>query len=197
MKINRDKFFNIKQLKERGWTQSKINSWLKEPDATIANPIYRSASPSKLFLIARVKRQEKNKRFIEWIDKSKSKRQKLSKTLKEVNANKRRELIMYINSLNITIPKMSYSKLTKLAIEHYNDLWHSRGRYEKVATALDDRAFLNRICINMLRHEQEIYEEELYNLFGKIGKEEGYLILKEKVNSEICKIYPLLFEEIS
>ena len=189
---DRKKYLNIKQLKERGWTQGKIDLWLKEPDKIIKNPIYKTASPSKLYLISRVRQQEKNKRFQKWIEGSKSKREKLSKSLKEVNANKRRELMMYINSLEIKIEKMSLKKLTKLAIEHYNDLWHSRGRFDKHATLLDDREFLNRICVNMLRHSHEHYEYEIGRMFGQVGKTDGYIILREKIENEIFKVYPKL-----
>ena len=188
----REKYLNIKQLKERGWTRGKIDLWLKEPDKTIQNPIYKTSSPSKLYLVNRVKQQEKNKRFQEWIEKSKNKREKLSKSLKEVNADKRRELIMYINSLEIEIEKMSLKELTKLAVEYYNDLWHSRGRFNKHATTLDDRGFLNRICINMLRHLHEHYEYEINRMFGQVGKTDGYTILRERIENEIFAVYPQL-----
>jgi hypothetical protein len=70
--------------------------WLKEPDEVITNPMYRSSPPSKLYLITRVKRQEKNKRFIEWFSKNKVKREKMSKSMLEVSRKKRDDLIEYI-----------------------------------------------------------------------------------------------------
>ena len=60
-------FVNLKALKERSWTQSKIDLWLKEPDRLIDNPFYRSGPPQKLYLLTRVKLQEKNKRFQDWL----------------------------------------------------------------------------------------------------------------------------------
>lgn len=191
-KAKREKYYNIRQLKERGWTQSKIDAWLKEPDVLVKNPIYSSAAPSKLFLKTRVHRQERNKRFKEWLDKSKNKRTKLSKSLKKANEDKKNKLMDYINNLEIVIPVMSLEELTLQAIEHYNDLWEIRGNYEKHATIDSDRQFLNRITMNMLRHQQEHYELELERLFGKVGKDEAYIALKTKINKEILKIYPTL-----
>ena len=98
----------------------------------------------------------------------------------------------YINNLEIVIPVMSLEELTLQAIEHYNDLWEIRGNYEKHATIDSDRQFLNRITMNMLRHQQEHYELELEILFGKVGKDEAYIALKTKINKEILKIYPTL-----
>jgi len=192
MKFDRNKYFNLKQLKERGWTNTKINLWLKEPDKLIKNPIYRSASPSKLYLSSKVKQQEKNKRFLTWIEASKGKREKLSNSLKETNSKKRKALVMYITSLDVKIKKYSIDKLTKRAVRHYNDLWFSRGDYDKHATVHDDREFLNRICLNMLRHEQEHYEYEICQMFGKVGKDDGYAALREKIETEILKVYPFL-----
>lgn len=87
-KIDRNKYLNLSQLKERGWTDSKIKEWLKEPDEYAKNPMYRSASPTKLYLIERVIKQEQNEIFIEWFKNSKEKRIKLSQKQKAIhNAN--------------------------------------------------------------------------------------------------------------
>ena len=94
------------------------------------------------------------------------------------------------NKIEIRIPKMPIKKLRALAVEHYNTLWSMRGKYDKVATINDDDELLDRISVNMLRHEQECYEKELDNLFCKIGRAEGYILLKNRINQEIAKTYP-------
>ena len=99
------------QLKQRGWTEAKIKEWLKKPDKEAKNPFYPSASSMQLYLASKVKRQEKSKRFKEWLEKSKAKRKKLSKSLKETSKRKKQELIDYVNSLEIKIPKMPLKKL--------------------------------------------------------------------------------------
>jgi len=183
-------YYNLKQLKEKGWTQSKITSWLGEPDEIIKNPMYKRAAPSKLYLTYRVHEIEASDEFKEWLEKTRERRNKLSKSLKDVNTRKREELIKYIDSLEIEIEKMELDKLRELAVIHYNNLWASRGRDEKTVSINDDITFLNRICVNMLRHSFTDYEREIERMFGKVGKAEGYKLLKEKINNKIFEVYP-------
>lgn len=46
--------------------------------------------------------------------------------------------------------------------------------------------------MNMLRHENEKYEEEIYKMFGKTGKDDAYFLLKERINKKILEQYPFL-----
>jgi len=192
-KIDKNKYLNLSQLKARGWTSSKVCEWLREPDEYTRNPMYKSASPTKLYLLKRVTKQEKNKRFIEWFKDSKEKRIKLSQKQKSIHELKKQELLSYINSLEINIPKMDKKRLYFSAVEHYNYLWESRGKYEKkIFCDACDEEFLNRISMNMLRHESEKYEEEIYKMFDKTGKDDAYSLLKNRVNKKILDQYPFL-----
>ena len=38
----------------------------------------------------------------------------------------------WVNSLKIEVPKYSTQKLFQFAVENYNDLWASRGNFEKL-----------------------------------------------------------------
>jgi len=188
----KDEYLTVSKLKERGWTDAKIRDWLGEPDKLKINPMYRTAPQMKLYLEKRVIKKEKSNEFIEWKEKSKLRREKQSQRMKEVMNKKREELLKYIANLTITIPKYKKDKLYSLAVEHYNELWMYRGNYDKYASIDADESFLNRISVNMLRHSFSDYEYELERLFDKVGKDEGYSLLKEKVNETIFKIYPFL-----
>ena len=190
----KDDYFTTKNLKERGWTKSKIELWLKEPDKLITNPFYKSAGKMKLYLKKRVKQQERNKRFKHWLEPSLATRRKISIKIKKSNDAKREELLNHINNLEIVIPTMDRKTLIDTSISHYNSMWESRGNYDKFARADDDVAFINRITVNYLRHTSEHYESELESIFGKIGKDEGYQLLKKRVNEAIYKTYPFLKE---
>jgi len=185
----RSEYFNLKELKERKWTKSKIDKYL-EPDKIIPNPMFRSASPSKLFLKSRVYSIEESEEFIEWLEKSKKSREARKQAMIKLNEEKRNKLIKEIDSLTIKIPNMSYKRLLKISIEHYNKLWLDRD-VDKYATKDDEPKFLKRICINYLRHTS-IYENELAKLYMKVGKNEGYDFIKEKINQLILEKYPEL-----
>ena len=58
-----------------------------------------------------------------------------------------------------------------------------------------DKRFLNRISLNMLRHEFTDYEYIIAKMFGKIGRIEGCSILRERVDSLILQKYPFLREQ--
>ena len=42
----------------------------------------------------------------------------------------------------------------------------------------------------MLRHCSEHYETEIKNMFGKTGVDEGYDLLRKRIDSEIFRVYP-------
>ncbi len=61
-------------------------------------------------------------------------------------------------------------------------MWDSRNKSDKYATVDASDDFLNRISLNMLRHENEHYELELNKMFGKTGNDDAYILLKNKIN---------------
>lgn len=193
--INKKKnlYLTKSSLKSSGWTEGLIEKHLGEPDSTATNPHYKSGPPVKLYLISRVKRCEKKKSFIDYIEKNKSKRAILSEKMKTRAEEERQKLFSYISGLDIKIPKMEKGTLIKNAVSHYNELWAERGK-DKYACVNSDADFLNRISVNYLRHDCSRYEEELGEIFGKIGVDDGYILLKNKVLEKIKEIYPFLSE---
>ena len=52
-KLKQDgKFISFSDLKKRGWSDATIGKFTPEPDDTQANPMYSSAAPMKLYLLA-------------------------------------------------------------------------------------------------------------------------------------------------
>jgi hypothetical protein len=188
-------FITLSALKLRGWTDSKILQWLGEPDKTAPNPHGRNAPQVKLFLLSRVERKEKGKKWMEWSEKTKDGRAKLSDSLKKNADEKRVRLLEYVTKIKIKIPIWEESILYQKACAHYNDLWESRGNLEKEASINSSKDFLKRIAVNMLRHEYSQYEDEINEMFGKIGKQEAYIELKNLVLDKIAESYTFLSNE--
>jgi hypothetical protein len=159
---------------------------------TVVNPHYHSGP--KALLINRPQ-------LLLHLDKAKLTEQELQEKNQRsersrAQAQVRREAILaWVDALKITIPKMPKKKLLMEACHHYNDLWASRGRYEKQATLDDDPAFLCRITVNMLRHEYTEYEYALTNTFGKVGVEEARARIRLRIFHAISTAYPELHEE--
>lgn len=180
-------------LKERGWTDGMIRKFLGEPDTTKVNPHYKCAAPMKLYDLKRVERTERRKAFLAEKEASEQRKQSAAKGV----ATKREKSIQFARTVEIHVPTMGYDEVLKRACHSYNE-WHQydrRGYYNDYFTPADvdsDPDFLRRISTNYLRHECTSYEQQLYKLFGKTGVHDAHDILQQRINDEICRIYPQL-----
>ena len=181
--------------KSRGWTKKMINEYLGEPDKLVPNPYYRSSPPMKLYQLSRVIEVESQDWFKSLLESKQKSREKRQAAALLVAQRKREELLDHINKLKVKIVYIkTLKKLYAYGCKHYNQLQEYRGKYSYASTS-DDVDFLNRITVNALRHSSSCYDEELDSLFGKVGKEMGYIHLKNKTLDEIAKMYPFLKEE--
>lgn len=90
-----------------------------------------------------------------------------------------------VKNVDITIEKISFEQLKKLAIKYWEDF------NERVWNNISIK-YTNRLMINYVRHNLTVYHELLDFNNGKIGKQEMYEILKEKINQKILEVYPQL-----
>lgn len=193
-KIEKKVYISTGKLKERKWTEGAIKKFLKEPDKMAQNPFYSKAPEMRLYLLERVEEAEKQQDFQDWLNKSKPGREKISQKSLETAEKRRKELFDYIDKLNIFVQKMPEETLYKSAVKHYNKLWFERGK-DNSTDINASKDFLNRIAVNMLRHKFSHYENELDNIFGKVGVDDAYILLKNKVLNKIAEIYPFLATE--
>lgn len=178
------------EVKSRGWTDKLVEQFLPEPDEIKVNPIYKCASPMKLYNISRVKRIERTKKFQTALEESRGRRSGAKKAV----ATKLDKTRAYLDSLNIEVPKLSWAKLRKNACDSYNDHRWSFADFEP-ANRDSDEHFLHRIMVNYLRHEMSSYEMNLGEVFGKVGVSEAYLEINRKIYDAIASQYGSLEEE--
>lgn len=179
-------FITKTQLKDRiGWSEACIKLFDLNHDKEAINPIYRKASPVKLFLLDKIEQIESSEQFKEFEKKNFIRR----KSMLKVSENKRNELLEYINNLEIIVPNFDKNYLIKVSCDHYNSYNFDKVWNRTPATKDSDEVFLSRICTNYLRHNMTNYESELEKLFGKVGKYEAYNLLKTKINSAIFEKY--------
>jgi hypothetical protein len=96
--------------------------------------------------------------------------------------------------VNIKVALMNKDRLIDSACKSYND-WNETWNSDEAATKNSDSLFLQRICVNYLRHEKTTYEDHLYEIHGRVGVLEAYFSIKDKVLDAIAKAYPWLVEE--
>ena len=184
-------------LSRKGWTEKAITLFLPVHDKEVQNPRFKKASPSKLYNLQKVEEIEKTDKFIFFTENNKK---RLNGALKAVST-KRNNIIEYVNDIEIVVPNIEKKELLSQSIVHYNfiqaDWFHNKGGWKKtekpsIAQQDNDEDFLSRITLNYLRHELTCYEEELSNIFGKVGNDKAYEILKNRINSAIVEKYSFL-----
>ena len=190
-RLNKDTYITKTKLLKRGWTEFLISHFVPEPHNLRPNYMYRSAAPIKLYkidIIESIEDTAEFKNLLKGVDKRKKASIKGAKT-------KREKLLKQIDSVEIQVPILTYNDLLKKAIEHYNERQNDIGNYIKLADKKSDKAFLQRIQVNYIRHMLTSYDEELGKIFGKVGVQDAYKEIRNKLFKEISDAYPYLEKE--
>lgn len=182
-------------LKMRGWTDKLIAKYLSSADEVTRNPHYKNSAPMRLYALTRVEVLEEQEEVQIALEKVSNQREARSLGALKGIETKREKLLEWVGSLEISIPKYEIGQLLRKAVQHYN-WFHSESRTIKHATNKDSSEFLARITNNFLRHECTSYEQELDKLFGKVGCEDAYQELREKINKAIDQTYPFFESRI-
>jgi restriction system protein len=184
------------QIKQRGWTDGAIKQFLGAPEDTQKNPHYRSGPLMQLWRLETVCEAEKKSEFIAWKSKHDSRRGQLRDRALEQHRQKRAVLLEWVESLAIEVPKYDAEQLFHFSVTNYNDLWSSRGKFEKLIYQdfRDlDPDFLHRITINTLIHALSDYEYHLVQVAGETGAIEARAKLQTRILSAIRETYPDLW----
>ena len=172
----------------RKWSDRLIKKYMPVPDEIRNNPHYGRASAMKLYKISRVESIEKNEQFL--IDFQKTILRRKS-SLKMVET-KKDNLLIEISELHISVEIIPRYELIPLVIDAYND----RNYYKDYLTLRDlDQSTLERLTVNYIRHQLTSYDQCLGLIFSRVGKKEGYRLLKERIYNCISESYPDLTRE--
>jgi hypothetical protein len=184
----RETFLAVSQLKERGWTNALISRFLGDPDELRTNPHYRSGPQMRLYRTERVEQAEASAEFRNAQDCRKAKREAAQMAL----ATKKKKLNEYVEAVEIEVPRLPKAELIRRACENYNAGLVDDTRDRPRAYPNSDPEFLERVCVNYLRHVLTQYEEHLEEIAGKVGMRDAYQKLKSKVLDAIWDEYDWL-----
>ena len=175
-------------ISKRKWTDALLKKYMTEPDLIKNNPHYGQASKMKLYKISRVESIEKNEQFLIDFQKTILRRKSSAKMVET----KKDNLLIEIFELPISVEFIPRNKLVPLVIDDYND----RNYYKDYLTLRDlDQSTLERLTVNYIRHQLTSYDQCLGLIFSKVGKKEGYRLLKERIYKCISESYPELTGE--
>lgn len=181
---------------ERGWTDKLLKTFLPDPDLTKPNPNYKSGPPMLLFSLEKIEAIERTEEF-QLEQASVAKRKQSAKKAVET---KLEQMWKWLDTVQIHIPTYDKAKLIKRACDHYNNMQEER-EFEGLstcgmeATTDSDPKFIERICVNYLRHCLTKYEEHLDKMSGKVGFAEGYEEIRRKIFAKISESYQWLTDE--
>lgn len=186
-KGKRDDYWSLAALKGRGWSESLVRKLLGDPDENACNPHFICAAPQRLYLRTRVKKVEASAAFKAEIAKVRKRRRKAKRVSKE----RRRKFLEEVSTnIKFKVPVLEEAELIRRACDHYN-----ASDSEFLASPKSSQEFLDRICVNYLRHCLTDYDEQLDKLRGQVGVDEARLIVQEAVYYAIWESYPHLTEE--
>lgn len=187
-------------LRARGWTDGLIRRFLPEPCGTRPNFYSRTGPPIRLYLPARVEAVEATAEFRAALAAAAGRKAGAKRAVES----KRAALHAHIAAIAVEVPQLEIGELVEAACHHYNRRaadraerrsWCDEGYRSRPATTASDRAFLDRITVNYVRHALPAYEDELDALFGRVGAREGYVEIKRRVLAAIGAAYPHLVAE--
>lgn len=182
--MDKEKRITKARLKELGWTESLIRDFAPEP-LLKTNPIYKGASPMKLYLESEIMRIMETDEFKEAAKASK----KRSEITKAVSTRKKALLVDEYTEIakRIKIRKKSYEAIEKFAVLEAED--RATRDFGYFCGAPDDKT-LHRWAVNYIRHSLTNYEGVLDTLKGKIGRYTAYEEIKRILLEKIARLYP-------
>lgn len=172
-------------LLRNGWSKSVVVNLLGEPD--LRKKIYGRSAPACLYCLDRVIAAESTPAFIDGKDilaKRKAAGVKAVKT-------KIDKLMSDIAKMSVVVQPVNPRRLQQMAIDAYND-WNV---LRDPASANSDEMFLQRICVNFIRHNLTEYDQALWAIAGKTGKDLAVTAIRQKVFSAIATVYPKFKDE--
>lgn len=181
-----NKYISKTGLKQRGWTDRAIDIYLSQCDKESRNPHYKKAPPMKLYLLERVTAVEHSTEYQRFLKKNTG---RITGAQKAVDTKKDR-LIKEVMTWDIQLKPERSHTITQSAIQAYNKF-----HQDEQVSHNNNISFLNRITVNYLRHKLTNYDEKLNVLFGKVGKDEAYVLLNKKIYKKISDQYPDLSSE--
>lgn len=106
-----------------------------------------------------------------------------------------RALLDQVERTAVTVDDLGIDAARLCALAAYNDLHQRDASVRFAAPGKVSQEFLDRVTVNFLRHEHTRYDEHLKVIARKVGSQQAYALLKNKVLHRISQVYPELHDE--
>jgi len=195
-KKNKEEMLTLTSVKELGFSPKMIETLLPEPILK-DNPHYRCAAPMKLWKKKDVNKAMRTKAFKESLKGREKRRQGAARAVETKKAKLHEEVEEQIKQ--IQVKRINIAKLRQRALDDKQD-WYDyqsmlRSNLDFKSAYDADEATIERWMVNYIRHNLTNYDEDLYEMAGKVGCHEEYMNYRRAVMSKIEEIYPELKAE--
>ena len=167
-----------------GWNKSLLVKLLGEPD--VRKKQYGRTNLMCLYDLERVQSAESVALF-QAAQESLAKRKISAKKAVETKV---RKLMDAVSCMTINVEQVK--RVESFAIDAYNE--YNEDNFNP-ASHKSNRAFLDRICVNFIRHELTEYDFSLETVAGKTGITQAVDAIREKVYAAIAACYPVFKSE--
>jgi len=179
------------KVKERGWTDSLIQRFLGDADATAANPVFRSAAPVRLYDLKPVLCAEASP---DW-QAAKGAASKRSALSSQASVRRASDVVDKANRFKVTLPVLGDDVLFRRAVAHRNRVRSYREDFELATMETVDESTLRRWAVNYLRHALTGYDSQIGRFAEKPGFRSAESITRSRIYGTIAATYPGLAEE--
>jgi transcriptional regulator GlxA family with amidase domain len=173
-------------LERPGWSRKLVEKLLGEPD--VRKKVYGYGKKLCLYSMDRILAAESSREFADQQE-SLAKRQIAAQKAVET---KQQNLLEAVKAMEITVERIDRKQLKKLAVDAYNERNLFTDRFADLDSSKD---FLDRICVNYVRHNLTEYDAALEEIAGKVGNQEALILIRLKVYTAIAEAYPELAAE--
>lgn len=183
-------FISLSYLLERkDWSPATVDRFLGKPDRLYTNP-YCRRSKAALYSLHRVEAAERSRAFNENAVKLRARKAAAAKAAQT----KLDQLLKQVAAMEVQVKVLPLARVEQEAIASYNGFVGRQFDGEQ-ASKNSDRAFLERITVNYIRHELTEYDHQLWVVAGKSGAVTARMQIAQRIFGAIADAYPGFEEE--
>jgi hypothetical protein len=177
----------LSELRKRGWTESLVEHFLPECQATMTNPHYKTGPRIKLYVMARVQAIEASAAFQAAAERAKPRREASRKAA----VTRISRLTDMIERIAIAVPRFEWQTLIDKARKQY----HVQATRPAPPAAPEAEGRPERLAVNYLCHVIMLNHRYVADRRGRIGVRLARTEFRRKVLDAIAATYPALKSE--
>ena len=172
-------------LRQRGWTHALIGELMPDPDALRASSHDPMGAPLRFWSLRRTLSAEADARFA---DGRRRERAKAPRPSAE-------DVAAFVAGIEVKVEEVSTEAARERAVASYNRLQEQKYLGKLVRQEDCDQGFLDRITVNVIRHDMTSYDRDLEALAGRIEWRPAMSAMRERTYAAIARAHPTLAAE--